>query len=213
MSKSILTPEESKEVEKYFGPLADLTLDTFKKVRKELQVKYHPDRFEKFEDETVQEMATERFQRIQALSHKVELLLDKQYQLQEETADIHKQDARFAYDRMLIEIITRNKDLKYHLFGSRYRWLERGESYPIPNTQAKIVIDGDHQGNSIGFNEVVRLYITFGEEDAIEFIALWLYRRLEGQATAMIVEGKRIPIDLLQINHAIKKTSFIGIGS
>lgn len=213
MSQSILTPEEAKEVEKYFGPLADLNLDDFKKVRKELQAKYHPDRFEKFEDETVQEMATERFQRIQALSHKVELLLDKQYQLQVEKEDIHKQDARFAFDRMLIEIITRNKDLKYHLFGSRYRWLERGESYPIPNTQAKIVIDGDHQGNSIGFNEVVRLYITFGEEDAIEFIALWLYRRLEGQATAMIVEGKRIPIDLVQINHAIKKTSFLGIGA
>ena len=111
---------------------------------------------------------------------------------------------------MQIEIITRNKDLKYHLFA-RYRWLERGESYSIPKTKAKIVMDEDHQGTSIGFNETVRLFITFGEGDPIEFISLWLYHRLKEQATALIIEGKRLPIDLLQINHAIKRTSFIGL--
>ncbi|MEM6633445.1 MAG: hypothetical protein AAF694_27475 [Bacteroidota bacterium] len=211
MADPILTAEELKEVEKYFGPFADLDLEGFKKTRKELQVKYHPDKFAKFEDETVKELATERFQRIEALSHKLELLLDKKYNLEEGIADIQQEKARFAFDKMQIEIITRNKDLKYHLFGSRYRWLERGESYSIPKTKAKIVIDEDHQGNSIGFNETIRLFVSFGQSDPIEFISLWLYQKLEGRASALIIEGKRLSIDLIQINHAIKRTSFIGI--
>ena len=57
----ILSSEELQEAEKYFGPFSDLDLENFKKIRKELQVKYHPDQFEKFEDETVKELATERF--------------------------------------------------------------------------------------------------------------------------------------------------------
>jgi len=211
MSNTLLTDEELKEVEKYYGPFQKLDLDTFKRVRKELQAKYHPDKFAQFEDETVKELATERFQRIQYLSQKVELLLDKKYNLEEDLSKLQQEEARFAFDRMRIEIITRNKDLKYHLFGSRYRWLERGESYPIPKTGAKIVMEEDHKGTSIGFNETVRLYVSFGENDPIELIALWLYANLEGRASAMIVEGKRIPIDLLQINHAIKRTSFLGL--
>ncbi len=59
---SAFNNEEKKLIEKYFGVvLDDLTPEVFKKERKQLMAKYHPDKFQHFDDETVMEMATERY--------------------------------------------------------------------------------------------------------------------------------------------------------
>jgi len=206
-----ITQEELDEIAKYYGPISDLDFEQFKKTKKQLQSKYHPDNFAKFDDETVKEMATERFQRIEVLSSKLELLLNKKATLGNEAEDIDNVNARFAFDKMKIEVVTRNKDLKYHLFGAKYRWLNYGESYKIPNTEAKIIADESHEGQRMGFIETIRMYLTFGTSDPIELIAVWLFTAINERANSLIIDGKKVRIDLVEINAAIKRTSFAGI--
>lgn len=206
-----ITQEELDEISKYYGPISDLDFEKFKKTKKQLQSKYHPDNFAKFDDETVKEMATERFQRIEVLSSKLELLLNKKISLNNEVEDIDNVNARFAFDKMKIEVVTRNKDLKYHLFGAKYRWLSYGESYKIPNTEAKIIADESHEGQRMGFIETIRMYLTFGVNDPIELIAVWLFTAINERANSLIIDGKKVRIDLIEINAAIKRTSFAGI--
>ena len=211
MPEHTLSSKEIEAIEKYFGPLKDLDMEKFKSTKKQLMAKYHPDNFEKFEDETVKEMATERFQQIEHLSHKVELYLDKKVNTNGAYSDINHSDAVFAFDKMKIEVLTKQKDLKYHLFGTKYRWLAFGDSYQIPDTKAKIIIDENHQGTRIGYMESIRMYLTFGPDDEVENIAIWLYSKLKGRASALIIHGKRIEVDLIKINQAIKQSSFKGL--
>ena len=57
-----LSPSEREEIRKYFGkPVEELSRDEFIQLHRQLRSRYHPDNFEKFADETVREMATERF--------------------------------------------------------------------------------------------------------------------------------------------------------
>lgn len=211
MNEKKLSDKELEAIEKYFGSLKDLDLEQFKTIKKQLMVKYHPDNFEKFEDETVQEMATERFQLIENLAHKVELILDNQINVSEAEQPMHHQDAIFSFERMKIEVLTKHSDLKYYLFGTKYRWLSFGDSYKIPETDARIIIDESHQGNKIGYMESIRMYLTFGPQDDVERISIWLYSRLKDRASGVIIEGKRLAIDLIQINNAIKQKSFKGL--
>lgn len=205
-----VTQAELDEITKYYGPIEEMDAEKFRKTKKQLQVKYHPDNFEKFDDETVKEMATERFQRIEVLSSKLELILNKKLSLKS-TDDIDDANAIFAFDKMKIEIVTRNKDLKYHLFGTAYRWLNYGDSFKIPETEARIIADESHGGQRMGFVETVRMYLTFGFNDPIELIAVWLFNAINDRASSLIIEGKKVRIDLVEINAAIKRTSFAGI--
>ena len=211
MNLKEFSSKELEELEKYFGRLEELDLDKFKKLKKQLQLKYHPDNFEKFEDETILEMATERFQQIEALSQKVERLFQASTSNSITDPSFEREFARFAFDEMKIEILTRHKDLKYHLFGSRYRWLAFGESFQIPETKAKIITDESYKGQSMGYVETVRIYLSFGKDDEVNQIATWLFDKLEGNASSLIIEGKKINLDFQEISHAIKKTSFVGI--
>ncbi len=210
MDNQIITPQELDNIKKYFGDINQLDIEEFKKIKKQLQAKYHPDNFEKFEDETIKEMATERFQEIENLASKVELILNKKLNINK-LDDFNHADAQFSFQKMKIEIQTRHKDLKYHIFGSHYRWLAYGESYTIPKTKAQIITDESHQGTSIGYSESIRMYLTFGVEDAVELITLWLFTNLNGRASSLIIEGKKIDVDLLQINNAIKQKAYVGI--
>ena len=165
---SPFTQKEKEEIRKIFGQyLEDLTRQDFKKTLKDLRLKYHPDNFEKFEDETVKEMATERFQNIEALAMKMDLHFEGD-QLSVIPEDMNggnytTKGAVFAAKRMRIEIMTSDKDLKYRLFGTYYRWLELGDSYKIPGTHASIVIDENYAGRRIGFQESVKMYLSFDE--------------------------------------------------
>jgi len=213
MQSDIITAQDLEEINYYFGSVDELDYDDYKKKKKELQLKYHPDSFEKYKDDIVLEMANRTFQKVQLLSSKLELLLNKKFNPETSSEDWNSSRAFFAIEKMKVEVITGNKDLKYHLFGSKYRWLAYGESFTIPKTKAKIIIDEGHQGNRIGFKETIRMYLTFGPEDSVELISLWFYSNLLKNASNMIIDGKRMDIDLLQINQAIKRTAFKGIAA
>ena len=68
-----LTDREREEIRELFGAYPEqLDEATFKKALRDLRTKYHPDNFTKFGDDTVQQLATERFQRIETLAQRLE---------------------------------------------------------------------------------------------------------------------------------------------
>ena len=215
MNQDSITHAEREAIKKYWGKsLESLHPDEFQKTRKHLRAKYHPDNFEKFEDETVREMATERFQNIEALAKKLEAYFAGTLRPKKLEDQAFHPKAQFAFDQMKIEVITSDKDLKYHLFGTSYRWLINGDRYKIPNTKdAYIIIDDDHRGMSIGFREAIRMYVTFGIDDAVEDIVDWLYERIKERATSLLIQGETIPVDRNEMMRKIKKTSFLQIGA
>jgi hypothetical protein len=217
MSATTFTIKEKEEIRKIFGiPLEELKLEDFKKIHRELRAKYHPDNFEHLENEAVKEMATEKFQAIESLAAKVEAWLTDSKPattgFQTDVADHLRPDAVFAVKRLKIEILTSDKDLKYHLFGTHYRWLQFGDSFKIPGTGASIVIDEDYAGRRIGFQESVRMYLTFGETDSIEDIVAWFFGRIEGRASRLLIAGDAVDIEEQQIINAIKKESLLRLG-
>jgi len=213
-----ITNADKAEILKIFEvSLEDMDVVTFKKRKKELRGKYHPDNFEKFEDEIVKQMATERFQKIEDLSAKIEGYLSntKNIHVQPESAtETYQQEgALFAGTKLKIEIITTEKDLKYHLFGTKYRWLVYGEEFKIPNTNGKIIIDDDHKGRQIGFVETIKMYVTFSEFDAVEDIVDWLFGKIEGKAKSLIIAGKTVDVERRAIEDAIKQKTFLRLGT
>ncbi|MCB0640745.1 MAG: hypothetical protein KDC44_03860, partial [Phaeodactylibacter sp.] len=181
-----ITPQDKELIVKYFGEaLEQLSPTDFKRQLKTLRQKYHPDRFEQFEDETVREMATERFQSIERLAAKVEAFFQGTLQPQSSGAASRSSTAYqqagavFGARKMKIEIKTADKELKYDLFGTFYKWLQCGETFSIPNTGAKIIMDEEQRGNRIGYQEIIRIYLTFTEEDVVEDIVSWLHDRIQ----------------------------------
>ena len=213
-----LTSHDKDLIQKYFGvSLEELSPMVFKQKLKELRVKYHPDQFQKFEDETIQEMAKERFQEIEALGKKVEAYLNGETgpppgSQTKMKRDFMSPEALFATKKMKIEIKTADKDLKYHLFGSFYRWLQYGDTFKIPKTDGTIIMDEEHRGTKIGFEEVVRIYLTFGEEAIIEDMVSWLFGKIEGRANSMIIGDELVKNNYDEIVASIKKQSFLRIG-
>lgn len=213
MSTNSWSAAEREAVQKYYGQsLEELRPEDFHKLRKQLLAKYHPDNFEKFEDETVREMATERFQSIEQLNEKLSAHFAGKLPGGSKSEQIFHPDALFAFDRLKIEVITSDKDLKYHLFGTFYRWLVVGDKFKIPNTKASIIIDEDHRGTSIGYRETIRMYLTFDTTDSIEDIVSWLFGKIDGRASALLIHGDVVPIQYDPMVQAIKKTSFLQIG-
>lgn len=119
--------------------------------------------------------------------------------------------AVFAANKLKIEVVTTDKDLKYQLFGTHYRWLQFGDKYKIPDTQASIVMDEDHQGRSIGYQESIRMYLTFGENESIDKVVEWLYPRIKEKAKSLLIAGNRIEIEPFNIFYAIRKLAFLRI--
>jgi hypothetical protein len=218
VNNSTFTIQEKEEIRKYFGlPLEQLDLEAFRKAHRELRAKYHPDNFEHLDNEAVKEMATEKFQGIEALAVRVEAYLSGEKPtaptFDSNVEDYLRPDALFAGKRLKIEILTADKDLKYHLFGTYYRWLQMGDSFKIPNTGGGIVIDEDYSGRRIGFQESVRMYLTFGEADSIEDMVNWLYGKIQGRANRLLIAGEAVEIDAAQMVRAIKKETILRIGA
>ena len=224
MPNLLFTTEEIQSISELFGaPPDQLTEAAFRKALRELRAKYHPDNFEKFGDATVRQLATERFQSIQRLADKLEawytgqsLPLPPAGQAAPGPsggAPILDPRARFAYQAMKIEIRTSDKDLKYHLFGTFYRWLTLGERFKIPETEAFLIADEEYQGRSIGFVETIRLYLTFEETDPVEAIVGWLYPKIAGRVETLLVEGEIIPIEYEALLLAVKRRSFRALGA
>ncbi len=214
MDQSPITTTEKEEIRKYFGKdLEEMDSEEFKRLHKTLRTKYHPDNFEKFEDDTVKEMATDRFQSIERLAQRMAAFYNGKTRILQAEEGIFGPDAQFAFDKMKIEVITSDKDLKYHLFGTAYRWLLYGDKFKIPGTHASIIIDEDHRGSSIGYRETIRMYLTFGVNDATEDIVAWLYDHIQGRANSLIIHGEIVQINPMAMLQAIKKTSILEIGT
>ena len=217
MTAVTFTIKEKEDIRKLFGmPLEEMNLEQFKKIHRELRGKYHPDNFEHLDNEAVKEMATEKFQTIELLAEKIEAWMNNSGPAatgyQTDLADHLRPDAVFAVKRLKIEILTSDKDLKYHLFGTYYRWLQIGDSFKIPNTKASIVIDEDYAGRRIGFQESVRMYLTFGEDDSIEDMVDWFFGKIQGRATKLLFAGDAVDVDYQLIVNAIKKVSLLRMG-
>ena len=217
MSKTTFSTKEREEIRKLFGvPLEELDKATFKKLQRVLRSKYHPDNFEQFDNEAVKEMATEKFQTIESLSEKIEAYLNNSTPQQNLSTNSNEEylhpNAIFAGKKIKIEILTADKDLKYHLFGTRYRWLEFGDSFKIPNTNASIVIDEGHRGRRVGFQESIRMYLTFDEHESIEEIVDWLFEKINGKINTLLIAGETVEVSHLLIVNAIKKETYLRIG-
>jgi len=212
-----LTNKERELVQKYFEQsLESLDMETFKKVRNQLRLKYHPDKYEKYEDEVVKEMMVEKYQEIEALCQKLKAYLENKTpqipDFEAENEVFMQKNAQFAFEGMAIEVITSDKDLKYHLFGTHYRWLEKGDKFRIPNSkEAFLTIKVDYKGINIGFTESIKMFLTFGVNDSVADIVEWLYSRIEGRASALIIEHTRIPIELNEMNKYIRKKAFLSL--
>jgi hypothetical protein len=209
-----LSLQEKESIVKFFGkPIEELNPHSYRQLLRELRSRYHPDNFEKFGDETVRELATEKFQIIEHLAGRIEEHFKNDPNTHSaDWEDYLQRDARFAFDRMKIEINTADKDLKYHLFGTYYRWLVYGDSYKIPGTRAQITIDDNHQGNSIGYRETIRMYLSFGENDSTEDIVRWLFTKIEGRADSLIIHKELVQVDFNAILIALKRQSYLSIG-
>lgn len=213
--------QELTDIQALFGHrLENLDTETFKKILRDLRAKYHPDNFERFGDEVVLQLATERFQHIERLAEKIEAW--KNGSLPTAAAPsapppgpaadpLYHPRARFAYREMKIEIRTGDKDLKFHLFGTFYRWLLNGDRFKIPGSQAYIIADESHAGHRIGFVESIRLYLTFEENDSPETIVQWLFEKLAGHADTLFIEGEIVPVEQEAMLWAVKKRSFRGL--
>jgi hypothetical protein len=214
--------QERQEIREHFGVSPEqLDAEAFRKTLRELRAKYHPDNFEKFGDDTVRQLATERFQRIERLAEKIENWLSgisvKNEQPRTPPGQASRTGnnqqpifgplARFAYKEMKIEIRTSDKDLKYHLFGTFYRWLMLGDRFKIPETNAFLIADEDYRGRNIGFTEFIRVYLTFEESDSVETIAQWFFSKIEGRADALLIEGELVPIEYEALLFEIKRRS------
>jgi hypothetical protein len=210
MEPASLTAKDQEEVIAYFDkPLDALDVEYFEKKLKELRKKYHPDNFEHLGNDVVKEMAHDKFKAIERLAAKIKAHLGQGAGALASAPASEPMPERYAGRNLKIEIKTRNKDLKYLLFGKHYRWLEQGDRFKIPGgREAYLVTDTGHTGSAIGFTEVIRLYLTFGENDPLDEIVRWLYEKLKGQADALLIEQQLIEVDLAQMLVYIKgKTS------
>ncbi len=211
MPDQVFSPQEIDEIRTLFGVAPEqLDADTLKKTLRELRAKYHPDNFEKFGDDTVRQMATERFQRIERLAEKIEAWIGGTLPAPHPNADpLSDPLAQFAYQAMKIEIRTGDKDLKFHLFGTFYRWLTLGERFKIPDAGgAYLIADEEHVGHKIGFQETIRFYLTFAETDSVEAIVGWLWNKIAGRADALLVEGEKLDMNYEAVLLAVKRRSF-----
>lgn len=219
MSATTFDQTEREQIRKLYGmPLAELDKASFKKIQRELRAKFHPDNFEHLENEAVKEMATEKFQEIERLSGKIEQYLGgaipaPRMEQQKEGGDYRHPDAQFAGKRLKIEILTANKDLKYHLFGTQYRWLEFGDKFKIPSTKASIVIDEGHHGRRVGFQESIRMFLTFDEEDSIETMIQWMFSKIQGSVNTLIIDGETVLVEEQEIINAVKRATYLRIGT
>lgn len=212
-----ITEKDKEAIRKYFGmPFDKLDREQFKRILKELRAKYHPDNFAKFGDEAVHEMATERFQLIETLAQKIEAHLSGNAvsavpQPADDTDIFMHRHAVFAANELKVEVLATDKDLKYRLFGTRYRWLQYGDKFKIPDTGASIIIDENHSGIRVGYQESIRMYLTFEREDSIEKIVEWLYPRIATGAQSLMIAGEKVAIEPHSIFYAIRKRAFLGL--
>ena len=76
-----------------------------------------------------------------------------------------------------------------------------------------IVIDEGHRGRRVGFQESIRMYLTFDEDDSIEEIVDWLFTKIEDKINTLLVAGETVLVNENDILIAIKKETYLRIGT
>ncbi|MFN0202288.1 MAG: hypothetical protein ACKVTZ_12245 [Bacteroidia bacterium] len=210
--QSVLLAHEIQQVEQCFQlKLAEITPEVFRKKHKELLVKYHSDKFEKYNDTLIMELVREKHDAIELAAALIQKHLGQKSVSMSIDEMIRQNGAQFAFEKMKVEIVTKDKLFKYYLLETWDMKVYRGESVKIPNTEAKLIIQEQHSGISIGFSENVKLLLTFEVTDSVEMIANWLYEKTLGHASFLLVEGKKVEILYDSILHAIKRSAFKGL--
>lgn len=207
MSEKITQSERQAIRDLYGVGIESMDIESFESLHKKLRQKYHPDQFEKYNDEVVREMAKTRFQQLSRLGEKIRahLLSGAHRRAEPDTA----QRGVYAADGLKIEILTHDKDLKYRLFGTYLRWLEQGDRFPVPDSGAWLIMEQTHRGLSIGFSEAIKIYLTFGEQDSLDHITEWLYEHIAGRAHALLVDGQRVEVNLAEMKGVMQRKTFL----
>ncbi len=202
-----LSEQDREKIKKYFGKeLGDITEAEFKELHKEARKKFHPDNFAHFDDETVLEMAKDRFQEIEALGKQVTRYLSGDVSASAQV-DNKEEEAQLVYrsEGMRIDIMTQDAGLKFKLFRSRF--IDRGDEVKIKGTKAKLIALEDYYQRSAGFRETIKVTLSFGEEQNLMPVVEWLFRHISGVTSSFVIEGKVIPIDPYEILKAIRQES------
>ena len=56
------------------------------------------------------------------------------------------------------------------------------------------------------------MYLTFGTDDSIDDIVDWLFSKIEGHASRIIVAGQVVNLNATDIANVIKQLSYLRIG-
>jgi hypothetical protein len=187
-----------------FGvPVEDITPEVVQEKRPLVHKRYHPDRFARHADDDLHSVLNEVYRDMMDRLRRIE-----EHVLRGSTT-LSAHERRFTGDLsaedVRIELITADKDLKYRLFGSHMRWLERGDRFFIPRTRATLISSGGHHGNTIGFNESIKLQLTYSATDALEEIVIWFYTRIVGNITALWVDGQRVEVEPKAMFNALAR--------
>lgn len=211
MSQDRLTSQDRELIQKYFGhPLEELSPEQFRALRKEIRKKYHPDNFSKFEDETVIELAKERFQQIEGLSLKVEQYLTTKDLIEPIEEDLP--DQGYRAEGIKLDIMTTDGSLKFQLFRSPY--IDRGDKVKIGSGKAKLIaLESYAPRVSAGFRDNIKVKLAFGPEDSVQEIVSWIFQHISGRTSSLVIENKVVQITPYEIQQAIKQEARLELGA
>ncbi|MEL6676326.1 MAG: hypothetical protein AAFR61_29230 [Bacteroidota bacterium] len=211
--KDRLTSADLARIQKLLKmSLQDITEEKLQDLKKSARKKYHPDNFASYDDAVVQELAKERFQEIEELTAKIDLFLQSGQQLSDlqdnPQFEGYQEEAVYGTEGIQIEIMTREKTLKYQLFNRRV--IYAGDSGIIPETNARLIALESHAGNvTMGFRDNIKTKLIFGPEDSVLQIVSWLFRRINGKTSSFVIEGKVVKVDPYEILKAIRKETLM----
>lgn len=214
MKDGFFEAHERNKIMEYFGKSPEnLTPEEFELAHRVLRSKYHPDKFEKYNNELVKELSLAKFKEIEVLADKL-----KQFFALDAKEDIVREDhigtyPKYAGNNLYIEIITKDKELKYHLFGTKYTFLLAGDKYTIKGTNASIIIDEKHNGRTIGYNESIKMYLTFSEDDSLDDIMMWLYEKIKERATSINIDGNIVHVNFNEMMAVVRQKTILRLGS
>ncbi|HEX2618417.1 MAG TPA: hypothetical protein VHL57_12800 [Flavobacteriales bacterium] len=188
-------------------PIEDLSITDLREGRAAIHRKYHPDRFGYLKDEALDKLLHDVYVDVQARLRRVEAELLRAGM---ELPDGHVAKGRtISVEALRIEVVTQDKELKYRLFRTRYLSLDEGRRIPIPGTGAFLVATSDSNGREIGFQESIRMFLTYHPTDPLKDIVIWLYLGIAGHVRSLWIDGERVEVDPEVMYSAIAKRSLL----
>ena len=201
-----LTTQDLDKIRQWLGSdLSQLTEAGFGEALKAARKKFHPDNFAHLNDDSVTEMAKERFQELEKLAAKVR-------QHFQAMAGETTEEVRYASDGMALDIMTQDNTLKFQLFSSAL--IYENDQVRIPGTGARLVSRDNYLPRvSTGFRDNIKVFLAFGPTDSLDIVVQWLFRHISGRTSSFVIEGKLVPVEPAAILAAIRKEARKELGS